>query len=262
MLDAVIEAARLAGGILREGFGKVHEVGEKGRASDLVTEIDKASERFLREWIGERFPAHALVGEEEENVPVPGAEWTWVFDPLDGTVSFAHGIPIFAVCVALEHRGEVVAGAVYDPLRDEMFSAGKGSGAFLNGERIHVSAASELQRALMATGFPYTIRDNPGRTLETFCAVVPHAQGIRRMGTAGIDLAYVAAGRLDGYWEQFLQPWDCAAGCLLVREAGGRTSDYRGAPHDIRGLQTVATNGLFHDELLARLAQGQGTPLA
>jgi myo-inositol-1(or 4)-monophosphatase len=258
MIEYVVEAARAAGALLREGFGRVQKVEEKGRASDLVTETDKASERFLRDWISSRFPDHALVGEEEENVPRPDAEWTWIFDPLDGTVSFAHGIPIFAVCVGLERRGEVVAGAVYEPLRDEMFSAELGSGAFLNGERIRVSQAAELQRALMATGFPYAIRENPRRTLETFCAVVPHAQGIRRMGTAGIDLAYVAAGRLDGYWESFLQPWDCAAGCLLVREAGGRTSDYRGAPHAIRGLQTVATNGLFHDELLARIAEGQG----
>lgn len=257
MIEHVIQAAREAGEILKAGFGKVQRIEEKGRASDLVTETDKAAERFLREWIEARFPGHAMVGEEEANEVVAGAEWTWIFDPLDGTVGFAHGIPFFSVCVALEHRGEVVAGAVYEPLRDEMFSAERGSGAFLNGQRIRVSSTTELCRSLLATGFPYTVRDNPRRTLETFCAVVPHARGIRRLGSAGLDLAYVATGRMDGYWESFLQPWDCAAGCLLVREAGGRVTDYVGNPHDIRGIQTVATNGLVHEELMARLAEGQ-----
>ena len=257
MIEHVMQAAREAGEILKAGFGKVQDIEEKGRASDLVTETDKAAERFLRDWISVRFPGHAMVGEEEANEPVAGAEWTWIFDPLDGTVSFAHGIPFFSVCVALEHRGQVVAGAVYEPLRDEMFSAERGSGAFLNSTRIRTSGATELCRSLLATGFPYTVRENPRRTLETFCAVVPYARGIRRLGSAGLDLAYVAAGRMDGYWESFLQPWDCAAGCLLVEEAGGRVTDYVGAAHDIRGIQTVATNGLIHEELMARIMEGQ-----
>lgn len=257
MIEHLIEAARACGEILRQGFGQVRDLQEKGRVTDLVTEYDKASERFLREWIQARFPDHAQIGEEEENLHRPDAEWTWIFDPLDGTVSFAYGIPFFAVCIALRHHDTTVAGVIYEPIRDEMFSAVRGQGAFLNGKAIHVTQATELQRSLLATGFPYSIRENPARTLETFSAVVPHARGIRRMGTAGIDLAYVACGRLDGYWESFLQPWDCAAGVLLVEEAGGKVSDYQGGPHDIFGLQTVATNGRIHDELLVRIQEGQ-----
>ncbi|HNY30688.1 MAG TPA: inositol monophosphatase family protein [Fibrobacteria bacterium] len=257
MIEHLKEAARESGRILREGFGQVRELSEKGRATDLVTEYDKASERFLREWIQERFPDHAQIGEEEENQARPDAEWTWIFDPLDGTVSFAYGIPFFAVCIGLRHRDTTVAGVVYEPIRDEMFWAQRGGGAFLNGRPIRVTEATELERSLLATGFPYSIRENPNRTLETFAAVVPHARGIRRMGTAGIDLAYVACGRLDGYWESFLQPWDCAAGVLLVEEAGGKVSDYLGNPHDIFGLQTVATNGRIHGQLLDRIQEGQ-----
>ncbi|HXP90609.1 MAG TPA: inositol monophosphatase family protein [Fibrobacteria bacterium] len=257
MIEHVVQAAREAGAILREGFGRIHEIQEKGRTTDLVTETDKASERFLREWISSRFPDHAMIGEEEENVARPDAEWTWVFDPLDGTVSFAYGIPFFAVCVALCHRGTTVAGAVYEPLRDEMFAAVRGEGATLNGSPIRVTATTELNRALLATGFPYSIAENPKRTLETFVAVAPYARGIRRLGTAGIDLAYVACGRMDGYWESFLQPWDCAAGALLVEEAGGRVTDYAGNRHDIFGLQTLATNGRIHEQLMARLKVGQ-----
>lgn len=258
MIEHVVQLAREAGAILREGYGKIHDVREKGRPSDLVTEIDHASERFIREWISQRFPDHAQMGEEEENELRPDAEWTWIFDPLDGTVSFAHGIPFFCVCVALRHFDVTVAGVVYEPLRDELFSAERGRGATLNGKPIHVSRAPHLQNALMATGFPYRIAENPARTLETFAAVAPHAQGIRRMGSAGLDLAYVAAGRLDGYWESFLQPWDCAAGVLLVEEAGGQVTDYSGNPHDIFGRQTLATNGLFHEEIMERLRIGQG----
>lgn len=257
MIQHLIEAARASGEILRAGFGRVQKIEEKGRASDLVTETDKASERFLREWIQARFPGHAMIGEEEENIPDPDAEWTWIFDPLDGTVSFAHGIPFFAVCIALQRRGETVAGVIYEPLRDEMFAAELGSGARLNGEPMRVSKTAELGRALLATGFPYHMSENPERTLETFAAVVPHARGIRRLGTAGIDLAYVACGRFDGYWEQFLKPWDCAAGALLVSEAGGMVTDYVGKPHDIFGLQTLATNGLVHDELISRIRKGR-----
>lgn len=258
MIQNLIEVARLAGAVLREGYGKAQSIEEKGRASDLVTATDKASEVVVRQYLARHFPTHAILGEEEGLSGAADAEWTWIVDPLDGTTSFAHGLPFFSTCIALRHRGEIVAGAVYEPLRDEMFVAEKGAGATLNGSPMRVSATSDLSRALLATGFPYRISENPNKTLEVFAAVVPHARGIRRMGSAGLDLAYVACGRMDGYWETLLQPWDCAAGVLLVREAGGRVTDFGGRPHDILGLETLATNGAVHEVLMERIRAGQG----
>lgn len=257
MIDAVIEVARLAGDILRQGFRTTQTIEEKGRASDLVTATDRAAERAIRTHLADRFPTHALLGEEEGRGGVAGAEWTWIFDPLDGTTSFAHGLPFFSTCIALLRGPEVVAGVVYEPLRDELFAAERGAGATLNGERLRVTETADLSRALLATGFPYRIAENPNKTLEVFAAVVPYARGIRRMGSAGLDLAYVAAGRMDGYWETLLQPWDCAAGALLVREAGGRTTDFSGSPNDIHGLETLATNGGIHEALRERIRTGQ-----
>lgn len=258
MIQNLIEVARLAGAVLREGYGKAQSIEEKGRASDLVTATDKASEIVVRQYLARHFPAHAILGEEEGLSGAADAEWTWIVDPLDGTTSFAHGLPFFSVCIALRHRGEIVAGAVYEPLRDEMFVAERGAGATLNGSPIRVTSTSDLSRALLATGFPYRIAENPNKTLEVFSAVVPHARGIRRMGSAGLDLAYVACGRMDGYWETLLQPWDCAAGALLVREAGGLVTDFGGRPHDIFGLETLATNGAVHEILMERIRTGQG----
>lgn len=258
MIQNLIEVARLAGNVLRDGYGKAQSIEEKGRASDLVTATDKASEIVVRQYLARQFPTHAILGEEEGLSGAADAEWTWIVDPLDGTTSFAHGLPFFSTCIALRHRGEIVAGAVYEPLRDEMFVAEQGSGAALNGSPIRVTSTSDLSRALLATGFPYRIAENPNKTLEVFAAVVPHARGIRRMGSAGLDLAYVACGRMDGYWETLLQPWDCAAGALLVREAGGHVTDFGGKSHDIFGLETLATNGAVHEVLMERIRTGQG----
>jgi len=257
MMEHLVEVARLAGHILREGYGKTQSIEEKGRTTDLVTATDKASETAVRAYLARHFPDHAILGEEEGHSGDKNAEWTWIVDPLDGTTSFAHGIPFFSTCIALARRGEVVAGAVYEPMRDEMFAAEKGSGATLNGKRIRVTDTFELNRALLATGFPYRIAENPNKTLEVFCSVVPHARGIRRMGSAGLDLAYLACGRLDGYWETLLQPWDCAAGGLLVTEAGGRVSDFDGGAHDIHGLETLATNGAIHEAMMERIRIGR-----
>lgn len=258
MIDQLEEVARLAGEILRQGFQTTQWIEEKGRASDLVTATDRAAETAIRNFLSKSFPGHALLGEEEGMSGAAGAEWTWIFDPLDGTTSFAHGLPFFSTCIALARGSEVVAGVVYEPLRDEMFAAEVRCGATLNGSRLAVTSTADLSRALLATGFPYRIAENPHKTLERFAAVVPHARGIRRMGSAGLDLAYVAAGRMDGYWETSLQPWDCAAGALLVREAGGKVTDFAGNPHDIRGLETLATNGGIHEALRERLEIGQG----
>lgn len=258
MIDQLTHVARLAGEILRQGFRKTQQIEEKGRASDLVTATDRAAERVIRDYLSKEFPSHALLGEEEGRSGSSDSEWTWIFDPLDGTTSFAHGLPFFSTCIAVQHRGEIVAGVVYEPLRDELFVSEKGAGATLNGSRLDVTTTSDLSRSLLATGFPYRIAENPNKTLEVFAAVVPHARGIRRMGSAGLDLAYVACGRMDGYWETLLQPWDCAAGALLVREAGGKVTDFAGNPHDIHGLETLATNGAIHHSLMDRIRIGQG----
>ena len=258
MIDQLEQVARLAGEVLRQGFQKSQVIEEKGRASDLVTATDRAAEHVIREYLAKSFPTHALLGEEDGLSGAADAEWTWIFDPLDGTTSFAHGLPFFSTCIALRRGREIVAGVVYEPLRDEMFAAEAGSGATLNGEKLSVTTTVDLSRALLATGFPYRIAENPNKTLEVFAAVVPHARGIRRMGSAGLDLAYVACGRMDGYWETSLQPWDCAAGALLVREGGGTVTDYGGNPHDIHGLEILATNGGIHPSLMERIKIGQG----
>lgn len=257
MIENLAEVARMAGRILREGYGKAQEIEEKGRSTDLVTATDKASEVVVRQYLARHFPTHAILGEEEGLSGSADSEWTWIVDPLDGTTSFAHGLPFFSVCIALRHRREIVAGAVYEPLRDELFLAESGSGATLDGKRIRVTETADLSRALLATGFPYRIAENPHKTLEVFAAVVPHARGIRRMGSAGLDLAYVACGRMDGYWETLLKPWDCAAGALLVREAGGLVTDFSGLEHDIFGLETLATNGAIHEQLRELIAAGK-----
>lgn len=259
MIATAIAAARAAGEVLRLGYGTAFHREEKGRPTDLVTEFDRRAEQVLVERILQRHPDHSILGEEGGSIH-PGSEWEWILDPLDGTTSFAHGIPFFSVCVAVRHRGEVVAGVVYEPLRDELFSATLGGGAFLNGVAIHVTGTSDLSRSLLATGFPYAIAENPHRTLEVFCAVVPRARGIRRLGSAGLDLAYVACGRFDGFWEHSLKPWDCAAGALLVREAGGRVTtwgtDPSEAPWSPESFDTLATNGQVHEALRERILEG------
>ncbi|MCB9496405.1 MAG: inositol monophosphatase [Fibrobacteria bacterium] len=258
MIQTAIEAARRAGEVLRSGYGTTFLREEKGRTTDLVTEFDRKAEDILVESIRSRHPDHRIIGEEGGDSG-GNSEWEWILDPLDGTTSFAHGIPFFSVCVALRHRGEIVLGVVYEPLRDELFAAERGAGATLDGAPIRVSPTKELSRALLATGFPYAIAENPHRTLEVFTAVVPHARGIRRLGSAGLDLAYVACGRFDGYWEHSLKPWDCAAGALLVREAGGVVTTWgtdSDAPWNVDSLETLATNGAIHQELSSRIREG------
>jgi len=261
MLPTAVAAARAAGAILREGYGTAFAREEKGRPTDLVTEFDRRAEAALVETILGRHPDHSILGEEGGSIQ-PGSEWEWILDPLDGTTSFAHGIPFFSVCVALRRAGTVVAGVVYEPLRDELFSAETGGGAHLNGHPIRVSDTTELSRSLLATGFPYAIADNPHRTLEVFAAVAPRARGIRRLGSAGLDLAYLACGRFDGYWEHSLKPWDCAAGALLVREAGGTVGTWgTSEPSDSwtpESLETLATNGRIHEELRHLILEGFG----
>ena len=255
MIEIAIDAAREAGQYLRESVGRVRRVETKqGEERNLVSEIDKTSERMIIDAIRRRHPGHAVLAEESGGSG-QGAEYTWVIDPLDGTTNFLHGVPIFSVTIAIERRGEVIAGVVYDPNLDELFTAERGSGAFLNGQALQVSTSDRLITSLLVTGFPYDIASNPSHAVEHFNHFLMEARGIRRLGSAALDLSYVAAGRFDGFWEVYLKPWDMAAGALLVREAGGKVTDFTGAASHIHCPQVVASNGRIHDAMLAVLAR-------
>ncbi len=250
MLNFAIETARDAGRVLLEKFGRIETVTKKGDIN-LVTEADLASEALIVERIKSHFPRHAILAEEAGNAVVTGVDGghKWVIDPLDGTTNYAHGYPCFCVTIALEHEGEIVLGVTYDPTRDELFTAEKGRGAALNGKPIRVSATDELGNALLVTGFPYDIkhREKFARHLTEFLLT---SRGVRRDGSAAIDLAYVACGRFDGFWEEGLNPWDVAAGKLLIEEAGGMVSYYDGSPFSIYTPPIVASNGTIHAEML------------
>jgi myo-inositol-1(or 4)-monophosphatase len=219
--------ARQAGEILRLGYEGEHDVKYKG-AIDLVTEVDKQSEDLLLGEIQRLFPGHQIVSEEVGVVPGREAD-QWFVDPLDGTVNYAHGVPAFSVSIAYAHNGQVIAGVVYDPLRDELCAAARGQGAYLNGRRLQVSKATELQRSLLVTGFPYDAWSTPNNNLENFGRFARLTQGVRRLGSAALDLCYVAAGRFDGYWELALRQWDMAAGSLVAEEAGASVTTIEGS---------------------------------
>jgi myo-inositol-1(or 4)-monophosphatase len=256
MLNFAIQTARDAGRLLAEKFGRALQVTSKGDI-DIVTEADLASERLIVERIQSYHPRHSILTEEAGDVVAVGdqrAEYKWIVDPLDGTTNYAHGYPCFCVSIALEHDGRVVAGVVYDPLRDELFAAERGEGATLNGRRIRVSDTQELGGALLCTGFPYDVRER-GDFARHFRQFIMRAQSVRRDGAAALDLAYVAAGRFDGFYEEGLRPWDVAAGVLLVEEAGGRVTHYDGARFDIYSQLIAASNGLIHDSMLEVLQQ-------
>lgn len=252
MLEFVIEIVRQAGHLIRENYELVHQVNRKTSEIDLVTEVDLAAERLLVGAIRERFPNHAIMAEEGHGVQQT-SEYLWVVDPLDGTVNYAHGFPIFAVSIAVQKQGETILGVVYDPLRDELFAAEKGAGALCNGRPMKVSTTDRLQDALLATGFPYDRATRSDNNVAEFSRLVTRVQGVRRAGAAALDMAYLAAGRLDGYWEQHLLPWDWAAGALLVSEAGGLITDFTGGPWSLDTVKIVATNGRIHEELLDAL---------
>jgi myo-inositol-1(or 4)-monophosphatase len=249
--------AREAGALLMDYFSQHLKIEYKGDA-DLVTAADRASEVLIRERIREKWPQHDILG-EEQGLNDQGSDYRWYIDPLDGTTNFAHGFPVFCVSMGLEHRGtehrspgqegERIAAVIYDPTRDELFSAKQGSGAHLNGEPIHVSKTSTLKESLLATGFPSQKRHkNPN--IYFYHQITLHSHGVRRAGSAALDLCNVAAGRFDGFWEFNLNPWDTAAGVLIVQEAGGRVTRFDGSPFEIDSRQTVASNGLVHDALL------------
>ena len=249
--EAAEGAARAAGKLLAQSAGRTQKI-ERKSAVDLVTEMDRASEALLVERLRAAFPGTGVLA--EEGGEIAGAGGRWIIDPLDGTTNYAHGHPQWCVTVAFDKDGEVRAGVVFDPLRDEMFAAAQGDGAFLNGKPIRVSRVASLDDSLMATGFPYDRRERADYYMAYYKAAVVASQGVRRAGSAALDMAWVANGRLDAYFEHGIKPWDVAAGELLVREAGGTVTNFAGGPHVLTDQRTVATNGLLHPETLALLA--------
>ncbi len=257
MLEVAIEAATAAGKYLKQNVGKIQSIERKmGQEKNLVTEIDKGSEEKIISYLRGHFPTHDILAEESGASKGRSSDYRWIIDPLDGTTNFTHGFPVFSVSIGLEYKGEIILGVIYDPNFDELFSAEKGSGAFLNGRKMRVSAVDTLIQSLLVTGFPYNIAENPNHAIERFIKFLVHAQAVRRMGSAAIDLAYVAAGRFEGFWEVALHPWDMAAGVLLVTEAGGKVSTFAGGDgFSVYQPEMLATNGHVHEamaELLRR----------
>lgn len=242
-----------AGTLLRDKLNDRHTVQYKGEIN-LVTEADRLSETLIMERIRRSFPGHDILTEESPET-VNGSEFRWIIDPLDGTTNFAHGYPVFCVSIALEIAGEIRLGAVYNPMLTELFTVEKGAGAFLNGRPIAVSQTADLNRSLLATGFPYDIREDRNNNMNYFMAFAMNAQAVRRAGSAALDLAYIAAGRFDGFWELKLMPWDTAAGWLLVTEAGGAVTDLSGGPYGLCSPHILAGNGIINSPMLRILAE-------
>jgi myo-inositol-1(or 4)-monophosphatase len=269
LLATAVEAVQKAGAIQMAHFGGPMRIDKKG-AIDLVTEVDVAVERMFRALIADRFPDHVVLGEELQQDDLlrrtaPG--YCWVFDPIDGTTNFAHGLPIFCASLGLELDGEAIVAAVYDPTRKELFTAEKGQGARLNGERIAVTSANSVMDSLLVTGFPYTVQqpETGEELMSLFGHFLGRSRAVRRLGSAALDLCYVAAGRLEGFYEATLKPWDSCGGALIVEEAGGKVTDWHGTTFQSRMPQVLATNGHIHGEMLATLAhfyelRGQRVP--
>jgi len=249
LLKTATEAATQAGMLLlryaRDGFRIKHK-----SLIDLVTEADHAAEQCVIDVILANFPNHRILAEERGEIDRSPSPYRWIIDPLDGTTNFAHGFPAYCVSIGLEYKGECVLGVVYDPTRDELFSAVRGGGARVNDRPIHVSRTPQLDQALLVTGFAYDIRENPNNNLDHFTRFALRAQGLRRTGSAALDLCYVAAGRFDGFWEVKLKPWDMAAGVVILQEAGGHITNLCGQSHSLYGQELVSSNGLIHDAMI------------
>jgi len=259
ILQIVEIIARQAGAVLMEGYGNVRHIQQKG-AIDLVTEFDKRSEEIIISSIQQKFPDHAILAEESgHNKTI--SEYQWVIDPLDGTTNFAHGIPIFSVTIGLLRNNSPVVGVVYDPHRNEMFSAEAGQGATLNNRPIHVSSQADLGHAVISTGFPYDLRTNPRNNLDQFVQFQLRTQAVRHLGSAALDCTWTAMGRLDGYWEFGTKPWDVGAGALIVREAGGHVTSVDGGEDFLSNESILVSNRLLHEQMLRVLSEGSGAPL-
>ena len=254
LLELAITIAREAGSLQRERFAEPRQIETKSSAIDLVTDVDRASDQLVIEYISSHRPDDEILI-EETGTHQGRSGVRWIVDPLDGTTNYAHGFPHYAVSIAIEHEAVTKLAVIYDPMKDELFTAQRDSGASLNGKPIAVSETKQLERALLATGFAYDVHQAEVDNLEYFARFIKRAQAVRRAGSAALDLAYVACGRFDGFWELELHPWDVAAGLLLVAEAGGRSSDLEGGPVPASGNRCVASNGHLHDTLLEVLRE-------
>jgi myo-inositol-1(or 4)-monophosphatase len=254
-LKSAEEASKMAGEMLRQNIDASREIVYKG-AVNLVTDFDKHSQEIIFSHLSSRFPDHDFLA-EEDLCEQKGSEFRWIIDPIDGTTNYAHNFPIFCVSIAMEWKKKVVCGVIYDPMREEMFSAISGKGSVMNGHRIHISSTSDLDRSLLATGFPYDVRESEVNNIDHFSNFATRVQAIRRCGSAALDLCYVACGRFDGFWELKLSPWDVAAGVLMVEEAGGHVSDFQGERTSIYGKDLLASNGLIHEQMIQILKLGK-----
>lgn len=251
-LETAMDAAKAAGEILLRSYEKPKNIEFKGEA-DLVTEMDRSSEKLIVEKILGQYPNHAIVAEETGSRKT-NSEYRWIIDPLDGTTNYAHDLPLFSISIALEHKKEMIVGVVLDPVRPELFYAEKNRGAYLNGKPISVSRVDDLNRSLLVTGFPVKKREEAETNVQVFRAFTLRSQGVRRLGSAALDLCYVACGRFEAHWEYRLHAWDTAAGSLIVSEAGGRITDFGGKRFDPFGTETLASNGKIHNSMMAVLA--------
>ncbi len=253
---AAINAAISAGNYLRQGFRTQMEVSNKEGRHNLVTEYDTNSEKKIISFIKDLYPDHDFIAEESGIIDSNQSNVKWIIDPLDGTVNFAHGIPFFAVSIAVECNKEVVSGVVFQPMTYELFVAERKKGAFFNGNRINVSENKNIDEAFLATGFPYNVAENPDHCIEKFMEVLKIGSPIRRLGVAALDLSYVAVGRFDAFFEVSLAPWDCAAAKLIVEESGGKVTSWNGSPFDIHSYKSIlASNGHLHSDLTRILSR-------
>jgi len=253
--DLAIRVSRMAGKVLQKRLGRIKRVDYKG-AVNLVTEMDFRSEKIIVSEIRKKYPGHGFLAEEKAQRRT-ASPFRWIIDPLDGTTNYAHGFPVYCISIALEKEGDIIWGVVYDPSRDELFTAQKGKGARLNGRKIAVSSTARLSRSLLATGFPYDLRESRVNNFDHFRNFACRVHAVRRCGSAALDLCYVAAGRFDGFWEMKLGPWDLAAGSLMVAEAGGRVTDFEGRPLGLDGRRVLASNSRIHREMIKILRRGK-----
>jgi myo-inositol-1(or 4)-monophosphatase len=256
LLNDAVRIARQAGKLLKDSMSSAFSVEYKGEL-DLVTEMDRRAQDIIEMEIRSQYPHHGILAEEELDEKGTDGH-TWIVDPLDGTTNYAHGFPVFSVSIGIVYNGEPVCGVVFNPVADETFKAIKGEGAFMNAFPIKVSSTPLLDQSLLGTGFPYNIRESVHNNLDHFGNLALSTQGIRRCGSAALDLCFVAAGRLDGFWELNLKPWDIAAGALIVREAGGITTDFSGSELGLDGSRVLASNGIIHEEMIQILSRPPG----
>ena len=248
MLEFTIKTAKGAGAILMEHFGQISSYEHKSTPIDLLTIADTQSEAFILNTIKTTFPNHHIIA-EESTIVENNSDYRWVIDPLDGTTNFVHSLPIFAVSIGLQYKGETIVGVVYNPAADKCFWAEKNGGAFLNGESIHNTSTNTLSNSLLVTGFPYTHDDRWSKGFDLFKILYGKTQGVRRLGAAALDFCFVAMGRFEGFWELGLQPWDVCAGALILEEAGGKVSDWDNSPMPFSGDRVLATNGFIHEKM-------------